>query len=138
MRVEGEGPYLVYCDTARHGGPGYFLPETGWSPANPEEGGTTLAQRAYEVMVILNPNVAEDDLQAAAQRISDQIAARGGRVEKVDTWGRRRLYYPIRHVHDGHYVVYTFRAEPPVIRELEASWRIADDVLRHLVISKGE
>jgi len=97
-----------------------------------------LAQRAYEAMVILNPNLAEDDLAAAAQRIAEQIAARGGQVEKVDTWGRRRMFYPIKHLRDGQYVVYTFRSEPQALRELETSWRIADEVLRHLVVRRGE
>ncbi|HEX2034401.1 MAG TPA: 30S ribosomal protein S6 [Chloroflexota bacterium] len=97
-----------------------------------------MASRAYEAMIILNPNEAEADLKTATQRISDQISARGGQVEKVDTWGRRRMYYPIKHVHDGHYVVYSFQAEPTAIRELEANWKLADDVLRHLVIRKGE
>jgi small subunit ribosomal protein S6 len=93
-----------------------------------------LAQRAYEAMVILNPNVEEETLNGATQRISEQITARGGEVEKVDTWGRRRMLYPIKHVRDGHYVVYTFRSEPRALTELEASWRIQEDVLRHLVV----
>ena len=95
-----------------------------------------LAQRAYEAMVILNPNVGEEALAAATQRVADQIAARGGQVEKVDTWGRRRLYYPIKHLRDGQYVVYAFSAEPAAVRELEASWRIQEDVLRHLVVRR--
>ncbi|MBI3971042.1 MAG: 30S ribosomal protein S6 [Chloroflexi bacterium] len=93
-----------------------------------------MAQRAYEAMVILSPNTVEDEVNAAAQRISDQIAARGGQVEKMDVWGRRRMYYPVKHSTDGHYVVYTFRMEPAAVRDLEGSWRIAEDVLRHLVI----
>jgi len=97
-----------------------------------------LAQRAYEAMVILDPNLGEDDLKGASQRISDQITARGGQVEKVDTWGRRRMFYPIKHTQDGHYVVYTFRSEPPAVRELEAVWRINDEVLRHLVTRKED
>ena len=93
-----------------------------------------LAQRAYEAMVILNPNTDEDTLNAAMQRIQDQIAARGGQVDKVDTLGRRRMLYPIKHVRDGQYVVYTFHTEPQSVRELEAAWRIQEDVLRHLVV----
>jgi small subunit ribosomal protein S6 len=95
-----------------------------------------LAQRAYEAMVILDPNVGEEDLKTAQQRITDQIAARGGQVEQVETWGRRRMFYPVKHTQDGHYVVYTFRSEPQTVRELEASWRITDGVLRHLVTRK--
>jgi small subunit ribosomal protein S6 len=87
-------------------------------------------------MVILDPNVGEEDLKTAQQRITDQIAARGGQVEQVETWGRRRMFYPVKHTQDGHYVVYTFRSEPQTVRELEASWRITDGVLRHLVTRK--
>jgi len=84
--------------------------------------------------VILDPNKGEEELTSATQRIGDQIGARGGEVEKVDTWGRRRMLYPIKHSRDGHYVIYNFRSEPQSVRELEASWRIQEDVLRHLVI----
>ena len=97
-----------------------------------------MAQRAYEAMVILNPNVGEEQLNAATERIQDQIAARGGEITKVDTWGRRRMYYPIKHLRDGHYIVYSFNADPTRVRELEAAWRITEDVLRHLVTKVGE
>lgn len=95
-----------------------------------------MAQRAYEAMVILNANAGEEEVTAAQQRITDGITARGGQVEKVETWGRRRMFYPIKHTQDGHYVVYTFRSEPLAVRELEAGWRISEDVLRHLVTRK--
>jgi len=85
-------------------------------------------------MVILNPDLGEEPLAAATQRIGEQIGARGGQVDKVDTWGRRRMLYPIKHSRDGHYVVYTFRSEPQTVQELEAAWRIQEEVLRHLVV----
>ncbi len=97
-----------------------------------------MAPRAYEAMVILDPNRGEEELAAATQRIVDQITARGGQVEQIDTWGRRRMYYPIKHTRDGHYVVYTFRAEPERVRELESLWRITEDVLRHLVVRRPD
>ena len=97
-----------------------------------------MAQRAYEAMVILNPNVGEEQLTAATQRLQDQITARGGEITKVDTWGRRRMYYPVKHLRDGHYIVYSFNADPARVREVEATWRIAEDVLRHLVTKVGE
>lgn len=97
-----------------------------------------MAQRAYEAMVILNPNLGEEEMAAVTQRITDQIVARGGQVEKMDTWGRRRMFYPIKHLRDGQYFVYSFNSDPPAVRELEASWRIQEEVLRHLVVRRGE
>ena len=93
-----------------------------------------MAQRAYEAMVILNPNEGEEQVTAATQRVQDQITSRGGEIQKVDTWGRRRMYYPIKHLRDGHYVIYHFNAEPQRVAELEAQWRITEYVLRHLEV----
>jgi small subunit ribosomal protein S6 len=93
-----------------------------------------LAQRAYEAMLIFDPNSGEERVSAATQRIQDQIAARGGQVSKTDTWGRRRMYYPIKHLRDGHYVVVSFNADPARVAELEAGWRIDEEVVRHLVV----
>lgn len=93
-----------------------------------------MAQRAYEAMLIFDPNSGEDRLSAATQRIQDQIAGRGGQVSKTDTWGRRRMYYPIKHLRDGHYVVVSFNAEPARVAELEAGWRIDEEIVRHLVV----
>jgi len=89
-------------------------------------------------MVILDPNTGEEELTAATQRLSDQIGARGGQVENVDTWGRRRMLYPIKHIRDGHYVVFRFRSDPQEVRVLESGWRIQEEVLRHLIIRQDE
>ena len=93
-----------------------------------------MAQRAYEAMLIFDPKAGEEKLSAVTQRINDQIAARGGEVTKTDTWGRRRMYYPVKHLRDGHYVVLSFNADPPRVAELDAAWRIDEDVMRHLVV----
>lgn len=97
-----------------------------------------MAQRAYEALVILNPNLGEEQIAATTQRLNDQITSRGGSVGRVDTWGRRRMYYPIKHVRDGHYVVYDFTADPQAVQEMENGWRITEEVLRHLVTKKPE
>lgn len=93
-----------------------------------------MAQRAYEAMFILDPNAGDERVTATSQRIQDQISARGGQIQKVDTWGRRRMYYPVKHLRDGHYVIYSFNADPSRVAELEAGWRIDEEVLRHLVV----
>ena len=91
--------------------------------------------------MILNPNVEEEALAAATQRITDQITSGGGQVERVDSsapWGRRRMLYPIKHSRDGYYAIYTFQAEPQAVAALEAGWRIQEDVLRHMVIRQDQ
>lgn len=106
--------------------------------AHPWEGMTTLAKRPYEAVLILNPNVGEEELAATQERVLNQIALRGGEVTRVDAWGRRRMFYPIKHSRDGHYLVCHFTAEAPAIKLIETQWLIADGLLRHLVIRLDE
>lgn len=97
-----------------------------------------MALRAYEAMVIFNPELDEDGLAAATQSVSDVIAGQGGQVERVNLWGRRRMHYFIKQHRDGNYVVVDFQAEPNAIRDLEAALQLREDVLRHLVVRKDE
>lgn len=106
--------------------------------ACPWEGVRTLAKRQYEAILILNPNVTEEELGTVQERVLNQIAVRGGEVSRVDTWGRRRMFYPIKHSRDGHYVICHFVADAPAIKLIENNWRITDGLLRHLVVRLGD
>ena len=97
-----------------------------------------MAKRQYEAILILNPNVTEEELGTVQERVLNQIAVRGGEVSRVDTWGRRRMFYPINHSRDGHYVIYHFVADAPAIKLIENNWRIIDGLLRHLVVRLGD
>jgi len=97
-----------------------------------------LAKRQYEAILILNPNVTEEELGTVQERVLNQIAVRGGEVSRVDTWGRRRMFYPIKHLRDGHYVICHFVADAPAIKLIENNWRITDGLLRHLVVRLGD
>jgi small subunit ribosomal protein S6 len=114
-----------------------FLPRPSVE-AIPREGTTTLARRPYEAVLILNPNVEEPELAAVQEKVLGQITARGGEVSRVDTWGRRRMFYPIKHQRDGHYLVCHFHADAPAIKQIETQWLITDGLLRHLVIRLDE
>jgi small subunit ribosomal protein S6 len=94
--------------------------------------------REYELIVVMNPDIAEEDVPAALDRVSGAITSRGGEVEEVQPWGRRRLAYPIdRHV-EGNYVLSNIRIDPARTHELESNFMISEDILRHLLIRKDE
>lgn len=100
----------------------------------------TRAPRTYELMTIVHPEVAEDDLPGALDRISGFVAAAGGTVSETlrdSPWGRRRLAYPIRNggrdVRDGYYTVYHFEIEPDRIDDIERELKLDDQVIRYLV-----
>jgi len=94
--------------------------------------------REYELMYLLGPELPEDELTAATERVSSLITNRGGEITKVDTWGRRRLAYPIRRHLDGYYTVLRFNLEPNLTAELDRSLRLNEQVLRHIIVHAEE
>jgi small subunit ribosomal protein S6 len=94
--------------------------------------------RDYELVVILSPELAEEDLPAAIDRLSQLIVDRGGEVKDVDRWGRRKLAYPINKHLEGNYLVTQVRLEPDRTSDVEAGLRISEEVLRHLLIRVGD
>ena len=91
--------------------------------------------RAYELMVIIDGDVDEAAAQNWVKSITDSITKAGGTVHgKPDWWGRRQYAYPINKKTSGYYVVYNLLAEGGALDELERSFRIADDIVRHKLI----
>jgi len=90
--------------------------------------------RPYEVMIILDPSLEDDNIQAQIEKSTALISARGGHLGQVAKWGKRRLAYEIQHHREGYYVLVEANAEPPVMSELDRSLTLADEVLRHKVI----
>ncbi len=92
----------------------------------------------YELVTILSPQIGEDDVPAAVDRINSYIANRGGEVSNVDRWGRRRLAYPIKRFTEGTYVVTELTLPTTGVAELDANLRISEEVIRHLIVRKDE
>jgi small subunit ribosomal protein S6 len=100
----------------------------------------TPVPRTYELMTIVHPEVSEDDLPGALDRIVGFVTAAGGSVSEMlrdSPWGRRRLAYPIRNggrdLRDGYYTVYHFEIEPDRIDDIERELKLDDQVIRYLV-----
>ena len=95
--------------------------------------------RAYELMVILEGDLEEPAAQAWVKTISDGITKAGGSIHgKPDWWGKRQYAYPINKKEYGYYVVYNLVAEGGALDELERSFRISDDVVRHKLLRLPE
>jgi len=90
--------------------------------------------RDYELVLIINPEVVEEKFDSIIDNASQLITNSGGLVSEVERWGKRRLAYPIEHFGEGTYVLTRFKLKPTISKELEASLRISEDVLRHLLI----
>jgi small subunit ribosomal protein S6 len=91
--------------------------------------------RAYELMVIFDGDLDEPAAQAWVKTITDAIAKAGGSVHgKPDWWGKRQFAFPINKKEYGYYVVMNLHAAGGALDELERSFRIADDVVRHKLL----
>ena len=89
----------------------------------------------YEVMFIIDPILEDEKKNAVVERVQEIINA-DGEVSSVDTWGMRKLAYPINKKNEGYYVVVEFNAGADLPKELDRRLRISDDVMRHIIINK--
>lgn len=94
--------------------------------------------REYELVLVISPEVTEENLPLTVERVKQFIAERGGTVSEVAQWGRKKLAYPIRRHLEGNYVLASFSLEPSLTAELEGNLRVSEEVLRHLLVRKGE
>ncbi|GGQ70958.1 30S ribosomal protein S6 [Kitasatospora griseola] len=90
--------------------------------------------RHYEVMVILDPSVEERAVSPLIESFLNVVRTGGGKVEKVDTWGRRRLAYEINKQSEGIYSVIDLTATPEVVKELDRQLSLSESVLRTKVL----
>ncbi|MFE0460038.1 30S ribosomal protein S6 [Kitasatospora sp. NPDC058965] len=90
--------------------------------------------RHYEVMVILDPSVEERAVSPLIESFLNVVRTGGGTVEKVDTWGRRRLAYEIKKQPEGIYSVIDLKATPEVVKELDRQMSLSESVLRTKVL----
>lgn len=87
--------------------------------------------RAYELMIIVDSDVVENDIPAVITRTEALITAEGGRIASTDNWGRRRFAYEINHKMEGNYVVWEIATESAGLPNTERQLRLADDIVRH-------
>ena len=90
--------------------------------------------RAYELMVILDPNLEERTVQPSLDTYLNVVRNDGGSVDSVDIWGRRRLAYEIDKNAEGIYAVVSLQAEPATVKELDRQLTLNESVLRTKVI----
>lgn len=100
----------------------------------------TVRVRQYELMTIISPDVAEEDLQSTIEHITSIVETAGGTVTLINReapWGRRRLAYPIRHtsrdVRDGFYVLFYVEVDAAKVIEIERDIKLTDSIMRYLV-----
>jgi small subunit ribosomal protein S6 len=90
--------------------------------------------RTYEVAFIAAPNTADDDLSKLNSQIEQIVADRGGKITKVDNWGRRKLAYRIGKFDEGIYTFVYLEGSGQELAEVERRLRVTDFIIRYLTV----
>jgi small subunit ribosomal protein S6 len=97
-----------------------------------------LMSRVYEVMFIVRPDAADEDLDKLIAGFSTTVTNGGGVVKSVEKMGRRKLAYLVRKFNDGSYVLLTIEASGPVVLELERRLRVTEQVIKFITVRIDE
>ena len=94
--------------------------------------------REYETVYILRPNTPNEGVAEVNTRIKGVIEGMGGKVIKIDNWGKRRLAYEVAKERKGIYLYWQYLAQPGVVEETERNLRMLDSVIRYLTVKVDE
>ncbi|HEY9573954.1 MAG TPA: 30S ribosomal protein S6 [Lachnospiraceae bacterium] len=90
----------------------------------------------YELALVVNAKIEEEERTAVVEKAKEYVARYGGQISEVEEWGKKRLAYEIQKMREGFYYFIQFEAEATAPAEIENHVRIMDNVLRYLVVRK--
>ena len=94
--------------------------------------------RKYEILMILPPESDEQVVSGIVERVTQPLSTSGGKVERIDRWGRKRLAYEIARHQEGYYLLLDVTAEPSALKEVDRILSFADEVLRFKAVVKPD
>jgi small subunit ribosomal protein S6 len=95
-------------------------------------------QRIYEVMFIVRPDVADEDLDKLVGALEQTVTNGGGTVKSTEKLGRRKLAYLVRKFAEGNYVLFTIEAGGSLVAELERRLRVSEPVIKFITVRMDE
>jgi len=93
--------------------------------------------RHYEIVLLIHPDQSEQ-VPAMLERYKGLVTAAGGKVHRVEDWGRRQLAYMIQKLAKAHYLCLNIECGKDALDELETGFRFNDAVLRHLTVARSK
>ncbi len=88
----------------------------------------------YESIFIINANLSDEETAAVIKKMQDVVAKQGGEMVKFEDWGKKKLAYEIKKQKRGHYVFFQIKSAPPVINELERTYKLTDSVIKYMTV----
>ena len=93
--------------------------------------------RHYEIVFLVHPDQSEQ-VPAMIDRYRALIEGDGGKIHRLEDWGRRQLAYLVQNVHKAHYILMNIECSQSVLDELESGFRFNDAVIRHMTIRRND
>ncbi|MQF82965.1 30S ribosomal protein S6 [SAR202 cluster bacterium AD-802-E10_MRT_200m] len=90
--------------------------------------------RDYEIVLILTPAIDDERSSSIVDRIDKFITDQGGEISKEESWGMRRLAYPIQRFNEGNYYLRKFSLDGDHIKDMEAYIGVSEEILRHMIV----
>ena len=96
--------------------------------------------RIYEIIFILRPEATDKEIEETLSQVTTTVRDGQGVVDKVESWGKRRLAYQVRGQSEGHYILvqYSVGSNAGLPKEIERRLKVTDDVLKYLTVRIDE
>jgi small subunit ribosomal protein S6 len=94
--------------------------------------------RKYETILILNPDLEDEQIQSTIEKVKGIITQASGEILKVEDWGKRKLAYEVKKKDKGHYFLIHLSGSPALLFELERNFRVMDAVMKFQTVRLDE
>src|SRR5438270_13262622 len=99
---------------------------------------TQSTQRVYEVMFIVRPDMADEDLEKLVTTLENNATHAGAKIKNTERMGKRRLAYVVRGFADGNYILMTLESDGKAIHEVERRLRVTEPVIKFITVRTDE
>ena len=97
-----------------------------------------MQQRNYEVMFIVRPDMADEDVDKLVSNLESNANAAGAKLQTTERWGKRKLAYDVRRFSEGNYILMKLDADGKSIHEVERRLRVAEPVIKFITVRTDE
>lgn len=97
-----------------------------------------MSDRVYEILFVADPNLGEPEVDALTAVVQGYAEKDGGKIQKVEKWGKKRLAYNVGKHREGSYVLIVVEGKAGLVKELERRIKVTDGVIRHISVRVDE
>jgi small subunit ribosomal protein S6 len=97
-----------------------------------------VSDRTYEILFIADPNLGEPEVDALAAQVQGFVEKDGGRLQKMEKWGKKRLAYDVKRHREGYYVLLVVEGTGAMVKEVERRIKVTDGIIRYLTVRVDE